>query len=251
MNITDAKLLTAKTEDLFDLCEKYAEPKFSQFLDGGEIAVIEDDFRIPYGFNTMFFGGYERAERKIFGVFPEWQQARTEDFPLLAIRFEVPKFRRLTHRDYLGALMSLGIDRSKTGDILVDEEGAYVFAESDIAEYIARSVNKISTSGVKGRVIEPAVITVPPPRTVEKKCVCASLRLDAVLSAALGISRAAAETLIRGGSVKVNHRAASDRSKQVSENDLLSVRGSGRFILKETGNITGKGRLHITVEKFV
>ena len=248
---TDAKLIKAKIGDLFDLCDKHCEAKFSSFLDGGEIALIEDEFRIPYGYNTMLFGGYEDAERKIFGVFPEWQDAEKEAFPLCVIRFDVPKFRHLTHRDYLGTLMSLGIDRSKTGDILTDEDGAYVFVESDIAEYVHRNVNKIANIGVKGHIVDMKDFAAPKPETVEKMCVCASLRLDAVIAAALNISRSNAENLIREGYVKVNHREVSDRSKQTEMGDLFSVRNYGRFILKDTGNNTRKGRLHITVEKFV
>lgn len=247
----DTKLIKAKTGDLFDLCDKHCEAKFSSFLDGGEIAVIEDEFTIPYGYNTMLFGGYTQAERKIFGVFPEWQEAREEDFPLCAVRFDVPKFRPLTHRDYLGTLMSLGIDRSKTGDILTDSDGAYVFVESDIAEYVQRNVNKIANTGVKGHIVDMKDFTAPKPETAEKMCVCASLRLDAVAAAALNISRSNAEMLIREGRVKVNHREVTDRSKPIDTGDLISVRNYGRFILKDTGNNTRKGRLHITVEKFI
>ncbi|MGN0107051.1 MAG: RNA-binding protein [Hominilimicola sp.] len=247
----DSKLIKAKIGDLFDLCGKHCEAKFSSFLDGGEIALIEDEFHIPYGYNTMLFGGYDMAERKIFGVFPEWQEAQKEDFPLSVIRFEAPNFRSLTHRDYLGTLMSLGIDRSKTGDILTDEDGAYVFVESDIAEYVQRNVNKIANIGVKGHIVAMEDFNAPKPKTAEKMCVCASLRLDAVIAAALNISRSNAEHLVREGYVKINHREVSDRSKQIETGDLLSIRNYGRFILKDTGNNTRKGRLHITVEKFI
>lgn len=247
----DSKLIKAKIGDLFHLCDKHCEAKFSSFLDGGEIALLEDEFRIPYGYNTMFFGGYDMAERKIFGVFPEWQEAQREDFPLSVIRFDAPKFRHLTHRDYLGTLMSLGIDRSKTGDILTDEDGAYVFLENDIAEYVQRNVNKIANIGVKGHIVDMEDFDAPKPKTAEKMCVCASLRLDAVLAAALNISRSNAENLIKEGYVKVNHREVYDRSKQIDTGDLLSVRNYGRFILKDMGNNTRKGRLHITIEKFI
>lgn len=83
-------------------------------------------------------------------------------------------------------------------------------------------------------------------------CVCASLRLDAVVAATLNISRGNTEKLISSGYVKLNHREVLDRSKQVGEGDLLSIRNYGRFIFKmDIGNNTRKGRLHITVEKFV
>jgi RNA-binding protein YlmH len=248
---TDIKLLMAKTEDLFRLCDKHCEAKFSAFLDGAEAAMVEDEFRIPYGYNTMFFGGYDGAERKVFGVFPEWQEAEKEDFPITVIRFDAPKFKTLTHRDYLGTLMSLGIDRNKTGDILIDEDGAYAFVSSDIADFVVRNVKKIANSGVKASTVDMEDFTPPAPKTVQKTCVCASLRLDAVISAALNISRAVAEKLIREGLVKVNHREVTDRSKQVESGSLFSVRNYGRFILSDTGNNTRKGRLHITIEKFI
>lgn len=248
---TDTKLIKAKTADLFDLCDKHCEAKFSSFMDGGEIAVIEDEFRIPYGYNTMFFGGYDDAERCMLGVFPQWEEADLASFPISVIRFDVPKFRSLTHRDYLGTLMSLGIDRSKTGDILTDEDGAYVFVENDIADYVQRNINKIANTGVKGHIINKEDFTPPRPKTEERMCVCASLRLDAVVAAALNISRSTVEKLVKEGYIKVNHREMTDRSKQIEAGDLLSVRNYGRFILKDTGNNTRKGRLHITVEKFL
>ena len=248
---TNHKLLIARINDLFSLCDKHCEMKCSDFLDGGELAVIEDEFQIPYGYNTLFFGGYENAERKVLCVFPEWQESEESEVPISVIRFDVPKFRKLTHRDYLGTLMSLGIDRSKTGDILTDDEGAYVFVMSDIAEYVARNVNKIANAGVNTKIVDMADFIPPKPKTTEKMCVCASLRLDAVVAATLNISRGNTEKLVSSGYVKLNHREVLDRSKQVGEGDLLSIRNYGRFILKDIGNNTRKGRLHITVEKFV
>ena len=240
---TNHKLLIARINDLFSLCDKHCEMKCSDFLDGGELAVIEDEFQIPYGYNTLFFGGYENAERKVLCVFPEWQESEESEVPISVIRFDVPKFRKLTHRDYLGTLMSLGIDRSKTGDILTDDEGAYVFVMSDIAEYVARNVNKIANAGVNTKIVDMADFIPPKPKTTEKMC--------AVVAATLNISRGNTEKLISSGYVKLNHREVLDRSKQVGEGDLLSIRNYGRFILKDIGNNTRKGRLHITVEKFV
>lgn len=248
---TDGKLLIAKMNDLFFLCDKHCEMKCSDFLDGGELAFLEEEFTVPYGYNTLIFGGYENAERRVLCVFPEWQEADKNEVPVSVIRFDVPKFRKLTHRDYLGTVMSLGIERSKTGDILTDDDGAYVFVKTEIAEYIARNVNKIANSGVKTHIISMTDFEAPKIKTAEKMCVCASLRLDAVVSAMLNISRANTEKLIASGYVKLNHREVTDRSKTVEVGDLMSVRNWGRFALKEVGNNTRKGRLHITVERFL
>ena len=214
---TNHKLLIARINDLFSLCDKHCEMKCSDFLDGGELAVIEDEFQIPYGYNTLFFGGYENAERKVICVFPEWQEPEESEVPI----------------------------------ILTDDEGAYVFVMSDIAEYVARNVNKIANAGVNTKIVDMADFIPPKLKTTEKMCVCASLRLDAVVAATLNISRGNTEKLISSGYVKLNHREVLDRSKQVGEGDLLSIRNYGRFILKDIGNNTRKGRLHITVEKFV
>lgn len=235
---------------MFDLCEKYAAPRFSPFLDGGAAAVIEDEGLLR-GDNVTLFGGYDGAERKMFGVFPEWQERAETDFPISVLRFDAPKFRTLTHRDYLGTLMSLGIDRGKTGDILTDNSGAYVFVSEDIAEYVLQNVNKIANIGVKGHKLSIRDFTAPEKKTQERACVSASLRLDAVIAAALNISRSNAENLIKEGRVKVNHRETSDRSGLLREGDLISVRGAGRFVLKEVGKATQKGRIHILIEKYI
>lgn len=242
------KILLAKTEDLFSLCDKYACPRFSQFLDGGEIADIKDNMHFPYGYNVMFWGGYTDCERKILGVFPEWEEAEEDKFPLSVIRFTANFSKKLSHRDYLGTIMSLGIDRSKTGDILIEENKAYVFAYNDIAEYICNNIRKISNVGVNAEILSGADVSIPKPQYTVFERVCASLRLDAVISGALNISRNESLRLIGAGKVKLNYREMLHSSVSVKEGDLISVRGYGRFFLAESGSETRKGRLHITVK---
>ena len=242
--------MLARTEDLFSLCEKYCTPRFSSFLDGGEIAVLEDNF-ITGGADTMLWGGFEGAERRILGVFPEWSEPEAAEFPITALYIKNNGSRELSHRDFLGTLMSLGIDRSKTGDIVTDEGGAYIFLSSDIADYAAQNITKIASCGVSVRRAEPDEIKNVSKKMQSMELVCASLRLDALCAAAAGISRQAASRLISGGMVKLNHRPVTDGSKAVCEGDLLSLRGYGRFILSRCGAMTRKGRIHITVNKFI
>lgn len=249
--INEDKLLIARVQDLFSLCEKYCEPKFSAFLDGGEQAVLEDSFYFPAGFNTMMWGGRDGAERRILGVFPEWIDAKESDFSIRALHVRTKGAGKLTHRDYLGALMSLGIERAKTGDIVAAEDGAYIFVCEDIADYIKNGISKIGNCGVS---IEDADLNEvrsvsPPMKKIE--AVCASMRTDAVLAAAAGISRSEAAKLIAASAVKVNHRAVSDGSKDIGQGDVLSVRGFGRFIVASEGRTTRKGRVHITINKLI
>lgn len=244
----DKKILLAKANDLFALCSKYASARFSQFLDGAETADIRENVHFPYGYNVMFWGGFEDAERKMMGVFPEWEEPSSEKFPITAVRFTHGFSKSLTHRDYLGTVMSLGIDRAKTGDILIEDNCAYVFACSDIAEYIAGNINKIANVGVKAEPLNGGDFDIPKRVYRTAEAVCASLRLDAVISGVFNISRNESMQLIRAGKVKLNYRETHHSSQTVKEDDLVSVRGFGRFFLEETGAQTRKGRLHITVK---
>lgn len=245
------KLLIAKTEDIIRLCEKYSCARFSNFLDGGEIALLEDEFHFPYGYNFLFFGGSKDCERKILGVFPEWEDAEETAFPISVLKIEGGFKRQLTHRDYLGTVMSLGIERGKTGDILIDGSCAYVFVYDDVADYIKDNITKIGNQGVKITVTELSDFTAPERKFERIETVCASMRLDAVAAAAAKLSRQESARLIESGKVKLNYREVYEVSKPVKEGDLISVRGSGRYILSETGNETRKGRLHIILNKYI
>ena len=247
----DEKLLIAKTEDLFDLCDKYCSARFSDFLDGGQLAVIEDKVVIPYDYNVMFFGGFDEAEKKIMGVFPDWQEADKEAFPLTCVRIEGGFSRKLNHRDYLGTVMSLGISASKLGDIVVNDDGAYIFLHSDIASFVSDNIKKIGNQGVKISIFEDinSIHLQRQYKTISS--VCASERLDAVVGAAANISRSISSSLIEGGKVKVNHRIVLKGSQQIKEGDILSIRGYGRFLVDRFGGRTGKDRLHIIIKQYI
>lgn len=245
-------LLIAKTEDLFTLCDKYAAPRFSQFLDGGEAAYIEDNFHMPYGYNVRFFGGFPDSERKILGVFPEWTEAEEGLFPISVLKISGGYNRELTHRDYLGTILSLGIDRAKTGDIIIDEDGfAYAAVMEDIAEYIAGNITKIGNQGVKVVILDDVKELSPKRRFANISTVCASLRADAVVGAVTGLARSGASKLVTSERVRVNHRLITDTSKQIKEGDLLSIQGFGRFILESEDGKTRSGRIHISVKKYI
>lgn len=247
----EEKLLSAKTEDIVRLCEKYSCGRFSDFLDGGEAAFIETEFHFPYGCNYMLFGGFDGCERKMLGVFPEWEEAYANSFPISVLRIDGGFNRRLTHRDYLGTVLSLGLDRRKIGDILADDDGAFLFVCSDAAQYIKDNIRKIGNQGVKITEIALDGFEVPKRETERIETVFASARLDAAVSAAAGLSRSEASKLIEGGLVKLNYKEIYDTSKAVKEGDLLSVRGHGRYILSAIGGKTRKGRIHAVFEKYI
>lgn len=236
-----------KVKDAIRLSEKYHSPKFSKFLDEREQAVLFEE-GIADG---VLFGGYESAERKVFGVFPQWQEADYSEFPVSALRITKKYDKELNHRHYLGTVLSLGIERDKIGDILPDEEGAVIFVLSDIAEFIKDNINKIAGCGVNITVEEKGRIKVPEKRFQLIETVSASMRLDAVLGAVLKISRKDAKELSVSGNVSVNHLEAKSETVKLKEGDLLSVRGFGRAEILEIGNKTRSDRVHITVKKYI
>ncbi len=248
---TPEKLLLSRTEDLFRLCDKYATARFSDFLDGAELAVIADKAVIPYNYNVAYYGGYADAEKKIMGVFPDWEEPDFDAFPIVCIKVIGGYTRKLNHRDYLGTVMSLGITPQKLGDIVVGDDFAYVMLHSDVAEYVADNLHKIGNQGVKvERITDLSEVA------IERKyktigAVCASTRLDAVVGAAANISRSQSAMLIGGGKVKLNHREIQETSKPVKEGDLLSIRGYGRFLVHSFDGETRKQRLHITLKQYI
>lgn len=242
------KLLIDKMYDLQRLCERDFEPQFSDFLDGAEQAIVKRHCHMG-SLNTRLFGGFDDAEKKVLGVFPEWMEPG--DYPIKILKIEHSFGGELSHRDYLGSVLGLGIERSKTGDILIDGNIAYVFVLSGIAEYIKQNLEKIGSRGVKVSIADEEDLHLPERKFQFIEGVCASPRLDAVIGACTNLSRARAAEMINAGLVKLNHIECEQVAKNVCEGDLMSVRGYGRYILEKVGEETRKGRIHITLKKYI
>lgn len=246
----DSRLLVSHIGDMLSICEKSCSPRFSGFLSEGESAIVSEFLMYMGAKEYELFGGYEGAARCILCIYPEYFQPEHEDFPLRTVRFDSRGAGSLTHRDYLGSLMSLGINRSQTGDILCDEGGAYAVLSPAAAEMAVLSITKIGRVGVKTRFADGETIA-REDKFSEISATVASLRLDCVTAAAARVSREKAAALIRSGSVSVNHGITESVSENVAEGSVLSVRGSGRFILSEIGSSTKKDRIHITIKKYL
>ncbi len=236
-----------KIYDVVRLSEKYRSPKFSKFLDETEQAIIESEGILE----GVTFGGYDGAERKVFGVFPDWQEPSEEEFPIAILKFIKKYEKELNHRHYLGTILSLGIERNKIGDILPDEKGATIFVLKDIAGFIKENITKIAGCGVDIDICDKGNIKIPEKRFELIDIVAASLRLDACLGAILKISRKDAKNLALSGKVLVNHLEAKSEDVKLDMGDLLSIRGFGRVEVLEIGGKTRSDRVHITVKKYI
>ncbi|MDE6593601.1 MAG: RNA-binding protein [Oscillospiraceae bacterium] len=259
------KLLVARIDDMIRAVEKSFSPKFSGFLAVGEAALAErflEYMGLRSGNEYLFWGGFEGAERVILGLFPgifpdtfpenfSEESERRQQFPLRIVKFGGRMTGTLSHRDYLGAVMSLGIERSLTGDIICREECAYAVLSPAAAELAVNGITKIGRVGVKCAYSPSEDKIERNDSFKEINCTVPSMRLDCIISEAVGVSRSKAAGLIRSGAVSVNHRAAESVSENVNEGDVLSVRGCGRFILAETDGRTKKDRLKIVIKKYL
>ena len=239
-------ILISRISDIYTLCNKYHSPRFSDFLDEREQTEILEEFP-----DAVLFGGCSGAERRMLGAFPDRQEPDTSLFPIKVLIFTKRGDKILTHRHYLGTILSLGIDRAKVGDILIDGDNAYVFLSEDIAEYIKNGIDKIAGTGVTSEIKVCADVPIPEKKFENIDAVCASMRLDAVLAGVLNKSRSEIKKIILSGKIAVNHIDALNPDCILKENDLLSIRGFGRVRVSVIGGTTRSGRLHITLKKYI
>lgn len=174
------------------------------------------------------------------------------DFPIDVLKISGNfKFERLNHRDYLGAILSLGISRDKIGDINLFEESAEVWVCNTISYYILNNLDKIKHTGVKVEIIDKYEAHERIQRFKDMKVNASSMRLDCLVSSLTGLSRNDAVIIIKKGYVKVNYVPVEEIASRVDENQLISIKGFGRFIIKEIIGKTRSDRLNIYAKKFI
>ena len=156
----------------------------------------------------------------------------------------------LTHRDFLGAILNLGIERSLIGDILIRDNVGYLFCLSHISTFIMENLIKIKHTNVK---CEPAAPDTDDfaPVLEDLELICASARIDAVTASITKLSRSKAVELFRTQKIFVNGKCMENNSYALKPDDILVIRGTGKFIYKGCGNETRKGRVYVRLQKYV
>ena len=199
--------------------------------------------------NLRWHGGGEGCERQAAFFLPEYLPPDMLDAGEYISAFEcVTKFASPGHRDYLGALMGLGIRRECIGDIRIDGDTAYFFCLPSVSRHILLSLDKIGRYGARLRAVPLSAVPAPERRVREISFSVKSPRLDAVVSGMFGVSRTAAAELIRLGQVTLNYSECLKPDAPVSEGDVISARGHGKGTVASLGGVTRKGRLFLTAE---
>lgn len=242
--------LRSRIEDTLFLCERRSTPAFLGFLNEAEQRIAQQMLSHAVVDRYCFWGGYEGAERRMLGCFPDYMAAQSELFPLEMLAFRYRAENALTHRDVLGTLLAQGIKRETVGDILCAEELVVVFLRNEVMPYIREQITKIGGIGVK--LLEHYDGPLPAARTyVMMQDTIASPRLDAVVKALLHCSREKAAQMIVSGAVSLDHIVSTEVSATVSVDAVISVRGYGRYIVDRIGSPTKKGRLNFSARKCV
>lgn len=247
----ELKLLKSRADDAILIAENKYTVKSVGFLTPAERVVLQKNCAKPHGGKVLYFGGYEEAERTLFVALPEYfedEDAKDEIALLVATGRNITE---MSHRDFLGSLMGLGIKREMVGDILLFEDKCLIFVKREIADYIIGNLEKIGRNGIKIEKAELGDFEIPPKRTEEIGGTVAGVRLDCVLSVALKTSRSKTVEYIASGKVTVNWEETENVSKMLSEGDILSVKGKGRYKLSKIGDLTKKGRYSIVVERYI
>jgi len=254
----DDKILLAQILDKIEMVEKKNKIEYTDFLDLAQIELVQKFINKIKIENYMVYGGFEQAERKMFVIYPEKFNSIVVEKNLSnivqIIRIELPDDLKgkYTHRDYLGAVIKLGVERKKIGDIIVDNEGADIIVDKDIVKFLLDnlgSLTRFSKSTITVQNIEelrPVEI-----KKEELEIIVSSMRLDNVISELARCSRNKALDIINMERVFVNFECETKKTKQIKTGDMVTIRGKGRFFIKELVGQTRSGRTVIKVEKFV
>lgn len=238
------KLFCSKLDDAVELCLTRQKPYFFSFMSERKQLVAKNYLKSVCFENYAFFGGYENSERKVLGLF--FDEPAENDFPVSPIVFKFRKCDKLSHRDFLGALMSLGIEREAVGDILIEDGKCVVFVKTELENYITSQIFKIGNVGVSFDTYNPS--SLPCGRGVEEDTyIVSSLRLDNVVAAVTGLSRDKTKTLILSGCVSVNFIPTQNVSQIINIDTTLIIRGRGKYILNDITGKTKKDRIRISV----
>ncbi len=241
------KFLLAQLQDQISYCLEYGIPGNTDFLDSRQAALAESLCRKFSGLNYRLDGGYEEGERRICRLTPEGQ----EELGLLSVlRIQKKGPKDLSHRDYLGSLLALGIKRSQLGDILVREEGADVLILKELGPFFLSELERVGNQPVAVEIKDLDQLQVVSVPREEVRMTVSSLRLDNLTSAAFRVSRGDASEAIRQGLIFVNGLPQSKPDRNLQPGDKLVFRGKGKIILSDILGNTKKDKIAVVIQIF-
>ena len=252
------KICLSQVLDKIEFSKTREKIEYTDFLDMYQVALVENFLRKIKFENYKLYGGFEEAERKVLIVYPEKYDEnmlrKNYNKILKVVRIQLPEEEhgKYSHRNYLGGIVKLGLKREKVGDIIVAKEGADIIVVEDFAKILKEelpSLTRFENSSVE--IYEIENLKKQKIKVEEIKIIVPSLRLDNIVSDLARTSRSKAAQIIAQERVFVNGQNETKLSKQLKLNDVITIRGKGRFIIKEFSGTTRSGRTVILIEKYI
>ncbi|MFT5871316.1 MAG: RNA-binding protein YlmH [Clostridium sp.] len=210
-----------------------------------QISAICENYKVK----SFTYGIFKDADRRMLS-FSEEGDPITYPIDLLKISNN-SKFNKLDHKDYLGAIMSLGIKREKLGDLIVQDAVCYAPVCSDISSYIINNLISIGNCHCDVSEYDYTLKELPERKFQEKVIISTSLRLDSMVSAICNVSRSNSVGLISTGKILVNYSQCVKKDKVIKNNDTLTIRGYGKFKVSESIGSTQKDRMKVAIKKYI
>lgn len=244
--------VVSRIEDRIAQCERGWYVTSTGFLDSHEQAIAAKCLKSSPDVKAILWGGYDDADRRIVVCMPKDYPMEYSDL-LKVLRVEIPRgSKELTHRDYLGSVLGLGLERRVIGDILVNDRGADIICTAEIADYMLNEYRQIGRVEIlKSSLHDLSELRLPEQRVQKINDTISSARLDSIVSSAFGLSRSNAVKAIKSGIVAVDHMECIKPDQRIEEGSILTVRGKGKAALTKIGGTSRKGRIWIEISRYL
>ena len=259
------KLFLKIIEERFERFKDYYTPLNSDFLTLEQHSMLTGFLRAHRSEGVFLFGGYEDAERKQVLFMPDYTGVADElsaynyfrenpdQCPMVILDVKIPAAEkgRLSHRDYLGALMGEGIKREKTGDIIVGEKGAQIVVAAELAEYLMQNFRQAGRVSLTAKILPIFELNQLETRIKNEKFTISSPRIDNIVSAVFGISRKDAKEAVSRGKVFVDGVEMSKPDFFLKGGEKVVLRGKGKAVYAGEKGTTRKGKVVIEAAIYI
>ena len=252
------KILLAQILDKIEFANKREKIEYTDFLDMYQVALVKTFLKKIDFSNYILYGGFEESERKVLIVFSEKfdismvEKNLTKIIKVVRISLADTEKGKYTHRNYLGGIVKVGMKREKVGDIIVAEDGTDILVKEETAESLKQSLGGLTRfENAKIEIINLEELRQQEIKVEEINIIVPSLRLDNFVSDLARTSRSKAVQIIDSERVFINGQNETKSSKNVKLGDVITIRGKGRFVVKEFSGTTRSGRTVVKIDKYI
>ena len=252
------KILLAQILDKIEFLKQREKLEYTDFLDMYQISLVKSFLKKIDFENYVLYGGFENAERNVLIIYPDKYNANmieknySKIIKVIRIILNDEEKGKYSHRNYLGGIVKVGMKREKVGDILVSDDGADILVKDETADNLRQELGTLTRfENAKIEIVDLQDLRQQEIKVEELSIIVPSLRLDNFVSDLAKTSRSKASQIIDSERVFINGQNETKSSKQVKLGDIITIRGKGRFIVKEFSGTTRSGRTVVKIEKYV